>query len=881
MKSAGRVGSWSISSRALIRVVLCVVILVWPLIYQNNYALSNMRTAGLYALLALSTNLIMGQAGQLSFGVMAFAGVGGYTVALTTVRLHWPTSVALIAGILFASLVGLIIGKPVLKLKFYFLALATMALVTIFTVVIQTASSVTYGIAGVPGIPWLNLGLIKFDTYLKQYMLIWVIVLAVLLFCEAAMRARTGRALKSLAANDVAASSLGVKTASWKLRTFVVSSGIAGLGGGLWALLLSSATPTDFSLPSAITVVLMVMVGGMDSLLGAIVGAVIITWLTYSLGPLQSYSGGAYALVLILLALFFPGGLAGLAGRTRLGSLLARFDLRMQRRRTALRAATAYSEQEHVVAGVVTPISAERQADCDAPDGLRLEDVSVVFGGLTAVNQVSAEAKPHMITAIIGANGAGKTTLFNAISGLQEVASGHVWYKGKDLTRLAPADVARLGLARTFQNLRVFSNMSVLDNVMVGRHRHEKSHFLTAGLRLPSQRREECESRKYCLDLLHVLDIADKADEMVGTLPYGQQRLVEIARALATEPTLLLLDEPAAGMNDMERGVLREKIMAIKDLGIQILLVEHDMHLVMGISDYVVVLDHGRLICAGDPEHVQCHPQVVEAYLGASNEQEHAPRASHHERVASLESAPAEGHLLEVRNLSTSYGSIAALRDVSFHVDEGECIAILGANGAGKSTLLRSVCGSTRSRSGEVLFGGRDISRLSTPQIVDLGVCQVLEGRHVFPTLSVYDNLMLGAGRRYRTKAFTDDLKGVFELFPRLEERRQQSAGSLSGGEQQMLAISRALMGRPRVLLLDEPSMGLAPIVVETIFEALRSLNDKGLTLVMVEQNANMALTIADRAVVLVTGKVALAGDAEELRDDPKLNELYLGRAEQ
>ncbi|MBN1630901.1 MAG: ATP-binding cassette domain-containing protein, partial [Thermoleophilia bacterium] len=458
---------------------------------------------------------------------------------------------------------------------------------------------------------------------------------------------------------------------------------------------------------------------------------------------------------------------------------------------------------------------------------------------------------------------------------------GHVWYKGKDLTRLAPADVARLGLARTFQNLRVFSNMSVLDNVMVGRHRHEKSHFLTAGLRLPSQRREERESRRYCLDLLHVLDIADKADEMVGNLPYGQQRLVEIARALATEPTLLLLDEPAAGMNDMERGVLREKIMAIRDLGIQILLVEHDMHLVMGISDYVVVLDHGGLICAGDPEHVQCHPQVVEAYLGASNEEEHVPRVAHLERVVSLESAPAEGHLLEIRNLSTSYGSIAALRDVSFHVDEGECVAILGANGAGKSTLLRSVCGSTRSRSGQVLFGGRDISRLSTPQIVDLGVCQVLEGRHVFPTLSVYDNLLLGAGRRYRGKAFTDELQKVFDLFPRLQERSEQSAGSLSGGEQQMLAIGRALMGRPRVLLLDEPSMGLAPIVVETIFEALRALNDRGLTLVMVEQNANMALTIADRAVVLVTGKVALAGEAAELRNDPRLNELYLGRAEQ
>jgi branched-chain amino acid transport system ATP-binding protein len=497
-----------------------------------------------------------------------------------------------------------------------------------------------------------------------------------------------------------------------------------------------------------------------------------------------------------------------------------------------------------------------------------------------AVSEVSAQAEPHMITAIIGANGAGKTTLFNAISGLQRVTEGHVWYRGKDLTKLGPADVSRLGVARTFQNLRVFNNMSVLDNVMVGRHRHEMSHFLAAGLRLPRQRREERESREYCLGLLSVLGIADKAEDMVGSLPYGQQRLVEIARALATEPTLLLLDEPAAGMNDMERGVLREKIATIKDLGIQILVVEHDMQLIMGISDYVVVLDHGGLICAGDPECVQCHPEVVEAYLGANHHDEKAPRTIHSERVAGRRSSVETGHLLEIQSLSTSYGSISALRDVSLHVDEGECMAILGANGAGKSTLLRTVCGSTRRSSGRVVFDGRDISRLATPQIVGLGVCQVLEGRHVFPTLSVYDNLLLGAGRRHRGKAFTDELDKVFELFPRLLERRQQTAGSLSGGEQQMLAIGRALMGRPRVLLLDEPSMGLAPLVVETIFEALRALNDAGLTLLMVEQNANAALTIADRAVVLVTGKIALTGKAAELKNDPRLNGLYLGRTE-
>jgi branched-chain amino acid transport system ATP-binding protein len=202
---------------------------------------------------------------------------------------------------------------------------------------------------------------------------------------------------------------------------------------------------------------------------------------------------------------------------------------------------------------------------------------------------------------------------------------------------------------------------------------------------------------------------------------------------------------------------------------------------------------------------------------------------------------------------------------------------VLGANGAGKSTLLRTISGSLRASSGQVLLGGADITRLAAPEVVELGLCQVLEGRHVFPTISVQDNLMLGAGRNYKGKAFEEELAGVFEIFPILAERRRQTAGSLSGGEQQMLAIGRTLMAKPRIMLLDEPSMGLAPLVVQTIFDALGGLSERGLTLLMVEQNAKAALSIADRAMVLVTGGVALEGTADELREDPRLSALYLG----
>ena len=345
---------------------------------------------------------------------------------------------------------------------------------------------------------------------------------------------------------------------------------------------------------------------------------------------------------------------------------------------------------------------------------------------------------------------------------------------------------------------------------------------------------------------------------------------------LATEPSLLLLDEPAAGMNAHERAMLAEKILQISKAGIDILLVEHDMEVVMGLSHHVVVLDHGRVICEGSPDHVQCQPEVIKAYLGESDHFEASRLTRVEQRAKSAGDAEPE-RILEVRNLSTRYGAIEALRSVSLHVDAGECVAVLGANGAGKTTLLRTIAGSLNASSGQVIFGGADITRLSAPEVVELGVCQVLEGRHVFPTLAVQDNLMLGAGKSYKGKAFQEELASVFDLFPILAERRRQMAGSLSGGEQQMLAIGRTLMGRPRIMLLDEPSMGLAPLVVQAIFDALVRLNERGLTLLMVEQNAKAALSIADRALVLVTGEVALEGTSVELMEDPRLSALYLG----
>jgi len=375
--------------------------------------------------------------------------------------------------------------------------------------------------------------------------------------------------------------------------------------------------------------------------------------------------------------------------------------------------------------------------------------------------------------------------------------------------------------------------------------------------------------------------LESRADWPVTSLSYGEQRLVEIARALATEPRLLLLDEPAAGMNVLERKELMEKIAGIREAGVTVLLVGHDMELVMGISDRVSVLDYGRLIAEGKPEEVQVHPAVIEAYLGARHRvQREIPVESGDRSMmerSGLHRREEKETLLHVEGVSTYYGSIGAVRDVTLRVNPGATLAVLGPNGAGKPPLLRTISGILKPLTGRVIYKSRNITRLTPPEIARAGIGHVPEGRHVFPTLSVYDNLLMGACHRRDRNEISKSAEVTYELFAVLKERHRQLAGTLSGGEQQMLAIGRALMGNPQLLLLDEPSMGLAPLVVEHIFEALATLNRRGLTLLMVEQNAEMALSIADHAVVLQTGSVALSGPAAELQKDERVRKLYLG----
>jgi ABC-type branched-subunit amino acid transport system ATPase component len=520
---------------------------------------------------------------------------------------------------------------------------------------------------------------------------------------------------------------------------------------------------------------------------------------------------------------------------------------------------------------------------------LKASDVSIVFGGLRAVSDFSCELRRGELLGIIGPNGAGKTTIFNMLSGIYPPTSGNITFfdkqgvastvgravdksgKPHSLIRYkSPAELNRIGIARTFQNIRLFGNLTVLENVLIALHASRTERPLGVLLRLPCCRRDEERMRRRAEELLAFFNIADKINEKAQSLPYGQQRKLEIVRALASNPTLLLLDEPAAGMNVQETTELMRLISAIRrDFHLTILLIEHDMKLVMGICERLIVLNYGRIIAAGTPDTIKNNPAVLKAYLGGPKPRDNSKQREINPKVTNKP-------LLTVNNLVVRYGAIEALHDISFMVNKGEIVTLIGANGAGKTTTLHAVSALVKKTSGQAFFDGNDITNVRPERIVALHLAHVPEGRRIFANLTVRENLDMGAFTR-RDTGVKADIDMAYSLFPRLKERAAQIAGTLSGGEQQMLAIARALMLHPTLLLLDEPSMGLAPILVDEIFDIIQRINNAGATILLVEQNAYKALGIADRAYVLETGTIVKSGNAEKLAQDPAVREAYLG----
>lgn len=482
---------------------------------------------------------------------------------------------------------------------------------------------------------------------------------------------------------------------------------------------------------------------------------------------------------------------------------------------------------------------------------LHAAGVGVSFQGLRVLTDVSLELRPGEILGLIGPNGAGKTTLLNVLAGFQRPNTGSVRLDDSEIVGWPPHRIARAGLVRTFQGVRPFAELTASENLEVG--------FVARGI-------GRDRARERARRLLETIGLKDRATQHAGELPYGQLRLLGLARALAGEPKYLLVDEPAAGLGEDDAQRLRETLAAIRDQnGCGVLVIEHNMQFIMGVCDRVQVLARGSTLAVGTTRQVRDDPAVRHAYLGASAA-EACPRATKLSGVRAL---------LEVDELSVSYGSIPALRDVSIRVGDGELVTVLGPNGAGKSTMMQAIAGLVHPHKGSIRFDGRSLGELRPEARPGAGVALVPEGRGIFPALTVGENLAVGAGMPTRTVRAR--FESILERFPILLERFAAHAGSLSGGEQQQLAIARALMSRPRLLLLDEPSLGLAPQMIALVYDLLREMNRDGLSILLVEQGAERALTAADRAYVLRNGEVRLHASAADLLGSEAFDQAYFG----
>ena len=604
-------------------------------------------------------------------------------------------------------------------------------------------------------------------------------------------RAPLGLSMVLAAQAPAAARSIGISALRVRAAAFVLAAAAAGLAGGLQAGLTGFIAPSSFPFSQSILFLLIVMLGGTGSTVGPVAGAVLVGLLPEVLAGLAEYRQLVFGAGLLVVLWIAPRGLAGLLPRPRGIAPSARADI---------------------------PAFLARDEGGD----LVVDGISVAFGGVRAVDGVGFRAPAGAITGVIGPNGAGKTTLLNAITGFARPNAGSVAVPGR--------------LARTFQTAQMPVDMTVLDCVRLGLLRGAWS-----GAAEPSVAAALLDFAGYTGPLL-----ADAA-----TLPHPDRRLVELARALATRPAVLLLDEPAAGLDTADTARLGPVLKRVAACGIAVVLVEHDMELVMGICDRLVVLDAGRVIAEGAPDHIRANPLVRAAYLGTGAARPQRPPA------------PPGEPLLDVAGLGAGYAGIPVLSGVGLSLARGEMVALVGPNGAGKSTLMRALSGLLRPVAGVIGFAGQDLAAAPAHQVARAGMVLVPEGRQVFPQLSVRENMVLGA--TVRRDFDPAEIGAMLDRFPRLRPLLDRPAGLLSGGEQQMLALARGLLARPKLLLLDEPSLGLAPSVAQELFDALSRLRDDGLSLVLVDQMADLALPLADRVAVLAHGRIGGIGTAAEM----------------